>query len=367
MQRDLDWEIIAKYLAEECSESEKKEVEGNPELMEQVRILRTYLNERFHRQGVASRWDIESALETVHNLGRIPDIPDFVHSNSSTIKENRDPSSSTPAAFKEKSYIGSLLRIAAVIVMLIGSSYVALNFRSLFWQKPATESLISVSTGRGEQKQLLLADGSKVTLNSETTVRFSKSFGRVNRDIDLVGEAFFVVAHKKVPFIVHTRNGTVEDLSTEFNVKAWPGEKETEVVVKKGNVILRDGIPPKGRGVIVRAGEISRASPTGAVIPPVKASLQLELAWLNGSLVFRETPLRKVITELGRKYPYSFVASDPSLLSKKLTASFRREPFDEILKAIMISLDIRYEKKGNTIFLIPGTQRAVSKATKQRD
>ncbi len=321
----------------------------------------------FGQQPGGRKWDIESALKNVHAMGRIPEAAEF----KSNGKTPRNPGPLPPGSILRKngrnSHLHNFSRVAAAIVLLIGATYVAINLRNLLWHTPVKDDATTISTGRGEQKQLLLADGTEVTLNSETTLRFSAAFGKTDRTVDLVGEAFFMVAHHKVPFFVRTANGTVEDLSTEFCVEAWPGEHETEVVVKRGNVILRGGISPGNGGLIVHAGEMSTVWHDGILVPPVKAELAVELAWMSGSFKFRETPLRKVIAEFERKYPYSFVVSDRSLLNMKLTASFDREPFDEILKAIMISLDMRYERKGNTIFLFPETKRVERKAKEQRD
>lgn len=342
MPDDNDWDRIAKYLSNECSEAEKKEIEDNPALMEQMRLFRTYLKELFPQDGRSDRWNVEAALRNVHNMGRI--LPLTADSSSSGL--------SRPAmglSFK------SLLRIAAVVVLLLGVAYEAFNLRAFVPKSDTQESMIAISTGRGEQKQILLADGSEVTLNSETTIRFSRAFGKKNREVRLVGEAFFVVAHRKLPFFVQTRDGTVEDLSTKFNVEAWPDEKQTEVVVEKGRVILSDGTSSKGEGVVVAAGEMSRVV-ANVVLPPVKANLRMKLAWLNGALVFHDTPLREVIAELGRKYPFSFEVSGRYLLSRRLTASFKREPFDEILKAIVLSLNMRYERRGDTVILSGNTK-----------
>lgn len=355
MLEDNDWDLVAKYLSNECSDAERKEIEGNPVLMEQVRLFRIYLEELFPQHGRTTGWNVEAALRNVHTLGRIP-----LHA----ARNNRDDRGKHPAHYEHSSgqlssfqrlRLTAFFRVAAVIVLLLGLTYLTLNLRTFFPQKQVHSSTIAISTGRGEQKQVLLADGSEVTLNSETTIRFSRDFGKRGREVELVGEAFFSVAHHATPFFVRTKNGVVEDLSTEFSVESWPGEKQTEVVVEKGKVILRHGMSPKGKKVVVAAGEMSRVV-DGVVLPPAKADLQMKLAWLNGAMIFHNTPLREVIAELGRKYPFSFEVPDRSLLSRKLTASFKREPFDEILKAIVISLDMRYERKGDTIILSGSTK-----------
>ncbi len=324
-------------------------------MMEQVRLFRIYLKELFAQPSRYDRWDIEAALRNVHNMGRIPLLA--ARESSDAAKRDEPPAERhmTALPLSGRFSLPGLFRIAAVIVLLLGVTYLTLNLRTFFPQKSVRESMISVSTGRGQQKQVLLSDGSEVTLNSETTIQFSRDFGKRGRRVTLVGEAFFSVAHHKMPFFVHTENGVIEDLSTEFNVEAWAGEKQTEVIVEKGRVILRDSAASKGKGVVVEAGEMSRVA-GGVVLPPVRVDLHMKLAWLSGAMIFHETPLREVIAKLGRRYPFSFEVADRSLLSRKLTASFKREPFDEILKAIVLSLNMRYERRGDTIVLSGNTK-----------
>ncbi|MCL4511859.1 MAG: FecR domain-containing protein [Bacteroidetes bacterium] len=353
MQQDIDWERLAKYLSGECSEEEKGEVEADKAMMEHVHFFQGHLEALSWQKRKSRTWDIDEALNKVSSTVGIFPVDQFESQRDNHLSPKYIPQPS-PSRTSINVLAGLNMmvfaRIAAVIVVLLGITYVALNSKGWFYSSDSSHSEFrEFSTGRGEQMQLILADGSKVTLNSLTTIRFSRSFGKKSREIQLEGEAYFVVAHDRLPFVVRTKSGTIEDISTEFNVKTWPGDKETEVVVAEGKVILINGTVTENMGVVVRAGQMSKVGMNNVPLPPVRVNLHNELAWLDGSLVFDETPLRRVIADLERKYPFSFVVSDSSLLSRKLTASFKNEPFDEILKAVALSLNMQYKKKGDTI------------------
>ena len=353
MQQDIDWELLAKYLSEECSEEEKGEVEANEAMMEHVHFFQRHLGALSWQKRKSRTRDIDEALDRVRITVGIFPVDQFEPQRDNHLSSKYIPQSS-PSRTSINALAGLNMmvfaRIAAAIVVLLGITYVALNSKSWLYSSDSSHSEFrEFSTGRGEQMQLILADGSKVTLNSLTTIRFSRSFGKRSREVQLEGEAYFVVAHDRIPFVVRTKSGTIKDISTEFNVKTWPEDKETEVVVAEGKIILMNSTMPGNMDVIVRAGQMSKVGMNDVPLPPVRVNLHNELAWLDGSLVFDETPLRRVIADLERKYPFSFVVSDSSLLSRKLTASFKKEPFDEILKAVALSLNMQYEKKGDTI------------------
>ncbi len=358
MEKSIDWVLIGKYIAGECSADELKVVEGDPELKGTAESLATYLGEQISSppdQSFRTVDEIE-ALKRLHQAISFREsalvgkgaTSRRLDTNATAVLSNSNPERRTGRG--RVFNLGNIARNAAVVLALVGSVYIALNAKSLFGKRHTSPaSSMEYSTGRGEHKTLLLADGTRITLNSVSSIRVAKDYGKRSRIVELKGEAFFDVVHLKTPFIVRTDCGIVQDIGTEFVVRAWPGEKETEVTVTKGEIILRAGDSLNSMGVPVVAGQKSVSGRNGIVVEPARADLKQTLAWLDGNMIFDKTLFRHVLEKLGRDYPYTFGVTDSSLLGERVTASLTRQPLAAILKAISVSLGIGYVRSGDTI------------------
>ncbi|HVO73235.1 MAG TPA: FecR domain-containing protein [Ignavibacteriaceae bacterium] len=198
-----------------------------------------------------------------------------------------------------------------------------------------------VSTGNKEHREINLADGSKVLLNSGSILQFPGSFDKKERKITLKGEAFFSVAKDGRPFIIFTDNAAVTVLGTKFNVRARGGK--TEVYVKEGKVNLaRQNL--KKTSVVLSKGELSRIIENEVPAPPVKSDPDPQLGWMAGKLVFDRTPLPEITDELERFYDVRITLSGNSLSSYSLTGSFNSRNIEDVLKMICLALDLEYSK-----------------------
>ena len=129
------------------------------------------------------------------------------------------------------------LGIAAGLLVIIMMSFVIFISTNRIFEKTITESIAPL----GQKSQLVLADGTKVYLNSGTCIRYDNHFGKRNRKIGLVGEAYFEVSkNKKTPFIISTSDVEIKVLGTKFNVAAYPDEPVIETYVTEGSVNVKD-------------------------------------------------------------------------------------------------------------------------------
>ena len=92
----------------------------------------------------------------------------------------------------------------------------------------------------GARSNVLLPDGSRITLNAGTTLRYHNDFGRNNRDLWLDGEGYFVVNKSATPFTVHTGTIQIQALGTQFNVRAYSSEQTIETTLVEGKVAVSD-------------------------------------------------------------------------------------------------------------------------------
>jgi transmembrane sensor len=164
------------------------------------------------------------------------------------------------------------------------------------------------STGRGETREVALADGSRLTLGAATTLRVS--LGARQRDVTLVdGEASFDVAHlEKRPFLVAVGERQVRVLGTEFNILNHAGS--LAVSVRRGLVSVSGG--PEGAVKLARGQQLAKGPGMAAKVTAVQPDAAF--AWKSGQLVYDQTPLTKVAADLNR-YVATPIRVDPNAAS----------------------------------------------------
>lgn len=157
----------------------------------------------------------------------------------------------------------------------------------------------TIETPVGGKFQLNLADGSKVWLNSESSLRFPVVFTNNAREVELKGEAYFEVSkdvHKK--FTVRSGNQSVEVLGTHFNINAYSNEPAITTTLIEGQVRVIELNTKESQ--ILKPGEQSRVDRNIRIQRPVDT--QTNLAWKDGYFYFENASIETVMRQLGRWY-----------------------------------------------------------------
>lgn len=178
-----------------------------------------------------------------------------------------------------------------------------------------------VSTARSSQYEVMLPDGSRVWLNSGSSIRFPASFTGKERSVELLGEAWFDVQHAdKIPFVIHSGDIATSVMGTAFDVKAYPGEQAMIVAVQRGRVKVQSGnkllaILEKGRQVKVMAdaryfqSNVDTANIAG---------------WKKGNLYYKDERLADIVADLQRVFNDSIQIKQASLKEVITTVSFNK-------------------------------------------
>ena len=199
----------------------------------------------------------------------------------------------------------------------------------------------------GKRSSLILADGSKVWINSGTELEFPSKFYENSRDIFVNGEIFIDVSKsEKQPFIVHTSKFDVEVFGTSFNVSAYDDEEETSVVLVEGSVKLNtSGNSMKmlpNEMVKIKAGNMSKQ----------EIDVSLYTSWIKGVFIFDGTPILEVLKKVGRYYNISFSETE-NVPGKKITGKlYLSENIEEVLSSISILTSTEYKRENDIIILI---------------
>ncbi|NDV17017.1 DUF4974 domain-containing protein [Muricauda sp. TY007] len=212
-------------------------------------------------------------------------------------------------------------------------------------------SQITSATSIGENKTIMLSDGTKVTLNANTTLSYPKEFSGELREVSLKGEAFFDVTHNpKKPFMVATGNGMkIQVLGTVFNVKSYPEDLNVETTLVSGKVKVVEERDQKT--VVLNPSQ--RATYVKDADKLIVDNVQTEnfTAWRQGKLIYDETPIRQVISDLKRKYKVDISVESPGIMDYKYTGEFDNLGIEQILDLFEVSSPILYQIKNNQITL----------------
>lgn len=208
------------------------------------------------------------------------------------------------------------------------------------------------AAAEGEKKEILLPDGSIVSLNIGSRLRIlAEGFRGAEREVWLEeGEAFFEVAKDAShPFIVHTAELTTLVKGTSFNIKAYSQLKETSVAVKTGLVEVRS----KGQsfGVLNPQMQLSfnKENRQHKIVRMPSGDIN---AWEENRLVLREASQEELKLRLHQLYGVELVVEGGVLEGKHITASFGKETaLENILESICLLHDVNYSINGKTVII----------------
>ncbi len=199
----------------------------------------------------------------------------------------------------------------------------------------------------GKRSSLVLADGSRIWVNSGTTVNFPSTFGKEQREIEIEGEIFIDVAKSEnKPFIVHTPQFDVRVFGTRFNVSAYPSDNEASVVLVNGSV----QIDANSRSLRISPNEMAKLR--NGDLSKNTVDVSLYTSWIEGIYIFEGTPTSEVLKKIGRYYNISFDGA-ANLPDKKITGKlFLSENLDDVLSSVSLLTSTEYKREENIIKLI---------------
>jgi len=261
-------------------------------------------------------------------------------------------------------FLKSNIILLTTIVLVIFST-------SLYFSKyyNATRKVVQVDiyAGKGIRKEVKLPDGTLVRLNSDSKLSYDLDMqSHSQRDVILIGEAFFKVAHdKKRPFIVKTNKVAIKVLGTEFNVRDYPGDKESETTLIKGSIELTINdrsdqkflLKPSEKLALVKNTKKALEKGTGSVlkidnISPVKLGDHEyieEISWTENKFVFENESFEDMIPKLERWYNVKIILNDPTIRSYRFTGVFIKENIVQALEAMQLIKSFHYKLNENEV------------------
>jgi transmembrane sensor len=233
----------------------------------------------------------------------------------------------------------------------------------------------TLATAVGRQKNVTLADGSVVTLNTNTIVETNLRLR--TRDIYLrQGEAHFQVAHDgSRPFLVHAGDAVVRAVGTQFDVRLRDA-RHVDVLVTEGRVEFQEtatppGPPSEGTNPHVRtlrrdlqAGEKISTAGDGAAVTPVSAlQVSTDMAWREGAIIFQGTSLADAVAEIERYTDSRIIIDDPRIATLSVGGRFKTGDVQGFFDALQSALPVSIRRTaGGLVYVDPAAVRAASPA-----
>lgn len=202
----------------------------------------------------------------------------------------------------------------------------------------------------GKIFQVALSDGTKVYLNSGSSLKYPVSFIEgEKRLVFLKGEAYFdVKKDKEHPFIINTNQMNIEVLGTKFNVSSYPEDAYIKTVLVEGSVAISSK-SNKTQTTLLKPGQKANWEKLNGHINIKSVNTSIYTAWINGKVVFNHTPFKKIIKKLERHYNVSIENKNVELAKQSFTASFDIETLDQVLQSFSKSYPFNYKKTQNKI------------------
>lgn len=208
-------------------------------------------------------------------------------------------------------------------------------------------NLMYVPSG-GEYK-LVLCDGTKISVNSDSKIQFPNAFDKDKRQVSLSGEAYFEVArNENQPFEVHTKNAVITVLGTKFNVSSYSKERFEQITLEEGHVSVRykdqtfDLLPGMQLYIDTQSNT--------AKVNDVEANLYS--SWKEGLFRFQDMKLDELTQKIERWYNVKFVFENENCKSLRFTGAYARNAnFNDFINLIESTTGVIFTRKNDEIMI----------------
>jgi len=361
MINDRFAQLMARKLSGEATEDELRELQS---------FLKDNPRAHYFLEVFTDYWKLEPKAEE-------DNIQEDIHFQQILSIAEKEVAETLPVVYAEplparpRFMLARRLAVAAIVIALAAGGYL------IFMRKAGPEAapdmaLNEVVAKSGARSYLLLPDGSKVWLNSESRIEYKGNFNDSIREVNLEGEAFFdVVKDKKRPFIVHTSDIDVRVLGTAFNVKSYPHEPSIEATLIRGLIEVTNKKEPTSPKVILRPHQklvFSKDATAGrqkAATSPAHRPFSIttlpkniadtsvvETSWVYNKLVFDGESFREIAGKMERWYDVKILFRSDKVADIPIHVAFRDESIEEALKALQMIEPFTYKISGNEIEIL---------------
>ena len=209
-----------------------------------------------------------------------------------------------------------------------------------------------VITSTGGFYSLILSDGTRIWLNSESELEYPVFFGKGERRVKLVGEAFFEVTPDVArPFIVEANEIRTRVLGTSFNIKAYKDESDIYATLFTGKVAV-EPLADTTRKVILQPGKQAGWDVQARKLSVREVNLDRVMAWKEGMFMFNKENIEVVTRQIERWYGVKFIYQVKDRNQYTFNGYFSKdETLESILDAFTYTGGPKFRKEGDTVYV----------------
>ena len=307
----------------------------------------------------------------------------FGYSETNTLDHIHHKIKLEEAVFLNKTNIfKSIIRYAAIFILAFSLSGMLFFYVGKNHVANPKQSFSELIVPLGSRAQFSLPDGTAVTLNAGSKLKYDNRFGITDRVVQLEGEGYFKVAKDASrTFTVKTSYLNVRALGTEFNVKAYPDDKTIETTLVEGSVNIESISEKKNADMHVlkpnqkltffkkdstvvdetveTKGKVENKTQTIqkqkiASIPRlVTENINIEpvISWKENRWIFEKQSLSQIAIELERKFDVQIKFESDRLKTFRFTGIIINEPIEQVLEVMSITAPINFKLKGRVVTL----------------
>lgn len=340
---------------------------------EELNLLRSYFNPEHCSS------DLNAYFDKVWNKKQSTAEHFDVEKNFQEIQSRLNGGEEKTAPGKSNRFIVQVVSYAAIFIMGFGLFYLY-DLNKSRPLSPSNEKYVTVTIPYGSKSDIELPDGSRVTLNSGSYLKYPASFGANTRNVEFEGEAYFdIFKDKNVPFIVSTSDIHIKVLGTTFNVKSYPEDKSIETTLVTGAIEIfneknkkrptkhiylepnqKISIPKKHASSNTKIDSLPPKPAKAATVEPT-AILETNIntahytAWKDNKLVFDNERFSELMVKMERWYDVVIKVHSPEISQERFSGKFEKETLQQSLEALALIAPIRYtiDKKRVDIYKHP--------------
>ena len=308
--------------------------------------------------------------------------------HTQTEKDNRRTTHQPSFPFKK-------MAAAVLFSFVLGAVYHLLNLQQATLPFIAAGESCRIIVPLGSISQVELPDGSFVTLNAGSKMRYHTTFGKDSREVWLEGEGYFkVVKNADVPFVVRAKEVAIKALGTEFNVKAYPDEKMVQTTLVNGLVsIQQEKASSNSKELMLKPKQTVTIYDTGTsmmedVSEPIKKDVTMQYAdthdpaiilknevqtelytsWKDSRWVIESESLEKLAMKMQRRFDVQIVIADNELKQYPFTGILTDETLEQVLDIMKSVTPINYtiNKKMVWLSINPKQRKFFEESMKQQ-
>ena len=268
-------------------------------------------------------------------------------------KEVRAEAAAEAEAVKAAKKEAEAAAAAAVAVILLAGGVTTVSLSKRLAQP------LTVITHLGERSQVVLPDGTKVWLNSASSVEYVAPFFSRERRVKMDGEAYFEVQHDaQAPFVVSTNGLDIKVLGTRFNIRNDDNDHRITTVLLEGAVKAYASGDEKAAVRLRPSQQLVFDTRTGAMRLTDEPSADRSINWIDGRFCFEHDTFAEIVAELKRYYNVDIRFMDDALRSERFSGDFRVEDgIYHIMSVLQLTYKFTYKVVGNDIEIYPNPKR----------